>query len=81
MFSAENRIDDIITKFKDHPSIKKINENVSIENWFTFKDITEDEMFEKITKIDPSKACKNDDVPPRHVSPTQGVVRNGESSY
>ena len=63
--SAENRIDDIITKFKDHPSIKKINENVSIENRFTFKEITEDEMFEKITKIDPSKACKNDDVPPK----------------
>ena len=38
---------------------------MSIENRFTFKEITEDEMFEKITKIDPSKACKNDDVPPK----------------
>ena len=63
--SNENRIDDIITKFRDHPSIRKINENVVIENRFEFKDITEEEMFKKIIKIDSSKACMKDDIPPK----------------
>ena len=34
----DNRIDDIILKFKDHPSILKINENVVFENRFEFKE-------------------------------------------
>ena len=63
--SNANRIDDIINKFQDHPSIKKINENVVIENRFEFKDITEEEMFKKMIKIDPSKACWKNDIPPK----------------
>ena len=61
----ENRIDDIITKFKDHPSILKINENVKVGHRFQFKDVSEDEMFKKIIKIDPRKACMKDDIPPK----------------
>ena len=61
----ENRIDDIIQKFKDHPSIRKINENVVFEKRFEIKDITEEDMFEKIIKIDASKACMKDDIPPK----------------
>ena len=61
----ENRIDDIILKFKDHPSIVKINENVLFEERFEIKDITEEDMFEKIIKIDASKACMKDDIPPK----------------
>ena len=63
--SNVNRIDDIIMKFRDHPSIKKINENVSFENRFAFKDITEDDMFKTITKIDTSKASMKNDIPPK----------------
>ena len=61
----ENRIDDIILKFKDHPSIVKINENVVFDKRFEIKDITDDDMFEKIIKIDASKACMKDDIPPK----------------
>ena len=61
----ENIIEDILLKFKDHPSILKINENVAFEERFEFKDVTEDEMFEKIIKINPSKACMKNDIPPK----------------
>ena len=70
----ENRIDEIIEKFQDHPSIKKINENVVIENRFEFKDITEEEMFNKIIKIDPSKACMKDDIPPKIILGTTDII-------
>ena len=48
----ENRIDDIITKFKDHPSILKINENVTVGHRFQFKD--------DLIQIKPVKHCRAD---------------------
>ena len=72
--SNENLIDDIISKFKDHPSILKINENAVFENRFEFKDITEEEMFKKIIKIDTSKACMKDDIPPKVILGTADII-------
>ena len=69
-----NRIDDIILKFKDHPSIRKINENVYVEKRFEIKDISEEDMFEKIIKIDASKACMNDDIPPKVILGVADII-------
>ena len=70
----DDEIDKIIKKFKDHPSIQKIHENVSIEKRFEFKDLTEEEMFSKIIKIDPSKACMKDDIPPKVILGTSDII-------
>ena len=70
----DNRIDDILLKFKDHPSILQINKNVVFENRFEFKDVTEDEMFNKIIKIDPSKACMKNDIPPKIILGVTDII-------
>ena len=69
-----NRIDQIITKFQNHPSILKINENVKVEKRFEFRDVTEDEMFKKIVELDPKKACMKNDIPPKVLLGTGDIV-------
>ena len=56
-------IDNIIEKYKLHPSILLIKENVNIENSFKFSDSTEDEIYSKIKRLDPKKACMENDIP------------------
>ena len=53
--NESDHIDQIITKFQNHPSILKINENVKVKKRFEFRDVTEDEMFKKIIELDPKK--------------------------
>ena len=58
-FTEDTVSDDIqviINKYKNHPSIIKINENVSEGNNFTFKDITPQVFEREILKLDPKKA-------------------------
>ena len=50
-------IDKIIDKYKSHPSILTIKENVKVENKFKFKDTTEDEIYSKIKALNHTKAC------------------------
>ena len=38
--STTGNINDIVDKYKNHPSIKKIKENIKDENKFSFKDTT-----------------------------------------
>ena len=48
--NADENIDNIIKKYKSHPSILKIEENVKIETKFKFSDITPDEIEIEIKK-------------------------------
>ena len=70
-------IDDIVKKYKSHPSILKIKENVKLETKFKFNDITEDEIYSKITKIDPKKASMENDIPAKILIGSNDIV----SSY
>ena len=67
-------IDRMIKKFQDHPSIQKINENVKIEESFKFRDVTEEETFNKLISLDPSKACMKDDIPTKVILGTGDIV-------
>ena len=53
----------IINKYENHPSIIKINENVSEGNNFAFKDITPQVFEREILKLDPKKATPQNDIP------------------
>ena len=67
-------IDGMIIKFKDHPSVVKIKENVKLEEGFKFRDVTEEETFRKIISLDPSKACMKDDIPTKVLLGTGDIV-------
>ena len=56
-------INNIIDKYKLHPSILLIKENVNIENSFKFSDSTEDEIYSKIKRLNPKKASMENDIP------------------
>ena len=70
-------IDDIVKKYKSHPSILKIKENIKLETKFKFNDITEDEIYSKIKKIDPKKASMEKDIPAKVLIGSNDIV----SSY
>ena len=58
-----HNIDEIISKYESHPSILKINQNVKIENKFTFNKIAPGEIEFKIRQLDRKKGCMENDLP------------------
>ena len=75
--SIDEVIENILEKYKSHPSILKIKENVTVVNKFRFQDTTEDQIYLKINSLDPKKACKENDIPPKILLGTNDIV----SSY
>ena len=51
-----DNVDIAIYKYKTHPSIKMINENVSLESRFNFKDINESDIQKEISNLNSKKA-------------------------
>ena len=60
--NADEVIDSILDRYKNHPSILKIKENVKIGEKFTFSATTTDDMYCKIKALDPKKACIKNDI-------------------
>ena len=67
-------IDDIIRKYLTHPSILKIKEHVNIEHKFTFSKTTSNDMITEIGKLDPGKACTENDIPTKILIESQDIV-------
>ena len=80
ILSKPDAIDSIIDKYKLHPSILLIKENVKFENGFNFKNCTEDEIYSKIQKIDPKKACMENDIPAKILIGCNDIVSSHLSS-
>ena len=70
-------LDNIIEKYKLHPSILKIKKNANVIDKFKFNDTTEDEMYAKIKSLDPKKACMENDIPAKMLIGTNDII----SSY
>jgi len=60
---GQGDIENIISKFKYHPSILKIKEKVNIDQLFTFKEVTEEQVFEQLKNIDGKKATTFQNIP------------------
>ena len=56
-------ISNVIEKFKDHPSILKIKENVKIETKFHFSDVSESVIKKKISSLDKRKPTTYKNIP------------------
>ena len=55
-------VNEAISKYKDHPSIKLINENQYPKS-FKFKTVTSSQILSTMRKINPKKACGYDEIP------------------
>ena len=70
-----------LDRYDDHPSIKKINENVKLDIKFSFSDITFQEFENEILKLDIKKAVQDGDIPTKVLIKTHDIVSNHLSNY
>ena len=67
-------LDEIIKRYKDHPSILKIKENIEIDGNFSFEDTNPHKMGIKIRQQDPKKARVENDIPSKLLIETSDIV-------
>ena len=60
---SDDLIDYAIAKYKNHPSIIMINENVSFESRFSFTVVNEDDIQREILNLNPKKPGKFGNIP------------------
>ena len=60
---SRNKIDMIVSKYVNHPSILKIKEYINVKETFTFSKTTYNELQNKLLKLDPNKASVDNDIP------------------
>ena len=69
-------LQEIIDKYENHPSIKKIKEIVMGEIRFFFNDITSKDFENEILKLDTKKAVLEDDIPTKILIKAYDIVSN-----
>ena len=80
IISTDN-LEEIISKYENHPSIIKIKENVGNGNQFTFKDMTSLDFVNEILKLDPKKANLQNDIPTKMLIKTYDIISNYLNEY
>ena len=60
---SDDPIDYAIAKYKNHPSITMINENVSFESRFSFTAVSEDDIQREILHVNPKKPSTFGNIP------------------
>ena len=71
---SDDKIINIINKYKNHPSILKIKEYVVIEEKFSFLEVTENEFYNEINKLDPKKGTVENDLPAKMLIGTNDII-------
>ena len=67
-------VDEAVAKFKNHPSIITINENVEIGLKFTFSQISIDEIKKEIKDLNSAKMGTLNDIPTKHLKETINII-------
>ena len=67
-------IDDIIERYKFHPSITKIKENVKTNTKFSFADVSSSEFQEEIRKLNTKKASVENDIPTKIIIGSSDII-------
>ena len=60
-------IDQILIQYINHPSIKAINETKIDNKTFSFKEVTDNEIYKLLLVIDHTKSTGEDNIPPMYV--------------
>ena len=68
-----DKIDKILKRYHDHPSILKIKEHVKIETKFNFSDTSGDATFSQIRSLDPKKGSMENDIPIKMLKGTNDI--------
>jgi hypothetical protein len=55
----------IVDHYKDHPSIKSIKDNFKIEDRFSFKEVTQNDIIKHLKNLNVQKAIGDDNIPPK----------------
>ena len=69
-----NYIANIIEKFKNHPSVLKIKENVTFDRHFQFSLVEESVITEKINSLDKRKPTTYNNIPTRLLVETNDII-------
>ena len=72
--NIDEAIENMVRKYKTHPSILKIKENFKIEQNFRFHDTTEDAIYTKIKSLDPKKAVVEKDIAIKMLIGTNDII-------
>ena len=79
--SEQKSVQDIIDRYKNHPSILKIKENVSNEKNFSFKNISTQQIENEILKLNPRKAIPEGDIPANILLITRDIISHHLSDF
>jgi len=69
-----NSVDKAIEKFKNHPSIISINENVCIEDRFSFSIVAVNDIRSQIKRLDKKKNGTFMNIPSKHLKQTTDII-------
>ena len=69
-----DKISNIIKKFKNHPSVTKIKENVYVEGQFHFSTVTETVIKEKINSLDKNKPSTFNNIPTKILVENSDII-------
>ena len=61
--TSNESLDELLTRFSTHPSIKKIKESFPVSDSFNFRPVTTDDVKKEILNLDGSKANIQGDIP------------------
>ena len=70
----DENINNIVKRYKSHPSVLKIKENVKVETKFKFSDITADEIYTEIKALNPNKASIENDIPAKILIGSNDII-------
>ena len=68
-----DNVDIAINKFKNHPSIKMINADISFESRFSFKDISQSDMQKEVSNLNSKKAGIFGNIPAKVLKESSNV--------
>ena len=73
-YQPKDKIEKIVFKYRNHPSILKIKENVKNQNKFSFSHKNADDFESAIMRLNPKKANSHDDIPTKILIKTCDIV-------
>ena len=68
------KLDEVVKKYKDHPSILKIKENIEINGEFSFDNTDAQTIGKQISQLDLKKAGVENDIPSKLLIETSDIV-------
>ena len=67
-------IDNIINKYKLHPSIVMIKNKVKVDTKFNFSDVTDDDTYKNVQQLDPNKGGVVGDIPAKVLIGSNDII-------